>query len=66
MAEESDDEDSGLQLFTEPKPPTLRDEQSPSVQVKALQGSPVADGDRQVDDSIDWSEVRESSIDVDP
>lgn len=66
MAEESDDEDSGLQLFTEPKPPTLRDEQSPSVQVKALQDSPVADGDRQVEDSIDWSEFRESSIDEDP
>jgi len=66
MAEESDDEDSGLQLFTEPQPPTLRDEQSPSIQVKALQDSPIPDGDRQVDDSIDWSEFRESSLDEDP
>ena len=66
MAEESDGEDSELWLFTESKPPTLRDEQSPSSQVKALQDSPVPDGDRPVDDSIDWSEFSESSIDEDP
>ena len=66
MAEESDGEDSELWLFTESKPPTLRDEQSPSSQVKALQDSPVPDGDRPVDDSIDLSEFRESSIDEDP
>ena len=66
MAEESDGEDSELWLFTESKPPTLRDEQSPSSQVKALQDSPVPDGDRPVDDSIDLSEFSESSIDEDP